>query len=321
MMLAFCSAALACMLVGASSPRTDDALKARFLSEAPEGWKKLHAAEGNIEGVLRIESWDRHGDADPIQVFNRLVTFGRKGASVSLETKSMEGGGGTSVIASNDRYTFRIAKLKNNATFALKALVLAPPADTLAEVQSSTYFWRALQARREFWTIPLEEMIADKSFRIKAIEEVPGGASRLVRVDFSYSAPKRDINWADAWMVLDPSDSWAIQGAGHNTGRGGHVVITIDRPEQVPAGGRFRYLRVARYPESGFEQTYQFTFEQLDRRVLPDSDFRLSRYGFPEPDQPVKRGGGTLHFWVIGTGLFLLAMAFALRWRFNAVGA
>jgi hypothetical protein len=307
-----------------------ESLRDRFFREAPIGWGRLRDSERQVTGRLHVEFWAKTGASkskDSHQQTNEDYYFKRSNDSVVI-SHVVPDAPKQAVYGINQKYQFIINHDAGNANapYAIFRLALGPPEEEEDDIiHNSTYFYRSIQAPREFWNVPLEGIIADPGFRLRSISESIRDGKPVVRVEFDcptskYTFPDQSRqSWTNAWMELAPPNGWALLKAEFdmktNTKKW-HTLINNDY--RINRSGRlaiYRLDRVEYWPGDDIESHSRFTFEEMEDRVVPEAEFRLGAYGLTEPSQPAKSPRrSSIHLWFIGIALALLTIAIALHW-------
>jgi hypothetical protein len=269
----------------------DSDLEQRFLRDAPRGWAKLSAAECRLAGVAHIEHWSTTKGQKTVHIDNH-IEFKRNGDLVRL-VQSGAKKESSFVHVVGPRYFFRLTRPSPKAPYVLRDLSFGQPITNIKDegLLSSTYFFRASQFSREFWDVPLEGLIADPGFKLKRISEGVDGTKKIVRVEFVAKSAKYKREWRSAWMELCPDENWALQKAEHWPRSDWRQTITNEfRTSKDGQLSPYRSRIVSRFSVSEFskeeiEQTYQFTLDELEDRVVPESEFTLPAFGLPEMAQ------------------------------------
>jgi hypothetical protein len=129
------------------------------------------------------------------------------------------------------------------------------------------------------------------------------------------------------WIIFDPNHFWIIcechleqqvtpPQAGSSTG--------VSHAKFDYKYGRNDFPLITRI-SNRFEGTVQGTkmqvdtiydFELVERDDVPDSEFTLSAFGFPEPfGLEASRSKRNWYLWAGGAGILLIVLAVLIRWR------
>jgi len=293
--------------------RADDALKARFLREAPQGWGRLRESEQRVVGLLHTESWALNdGKRNQEWGVDRYARIQRNG---DMLARISYFGMRTVVLAANTRYSFKAERASDPAPYVLRYLKLGPLSTTLEEVESATHLRVLLRASRHLLGAELEDLIKEPGFVFKGISESSEGTTPIVRVDFEYNSIKRDMHGRNCWMTFSPTENWVLQAAEYSPRKDWRVSIHNEyRPNRNGRLSLYRVQRFNRFSEHKIDENYQYTFDELEDRAVPESAFMLTEFGLPEPSEPAPRVGNRLHYWLIGGAVALFLAGMGLRW-------
>jgi hypothetical protein len=178
----------------------------------------------------------------------------------------------------------------------------------------------------------LPDLIEDADFSVQSATPVVRDRNTLVRVEFT-TRPKlwrrklhpNITDWMNlhgGWILFDPMRYWII--------REFQVKVHTGRPQSDDNStsvtkGKFDYkegqdgfpilTRIARQWEQYQVENIQ-EFQLIERDDVPESEFTLTAFGFPEPaDLQTLRSGPRLYLWAGGAGILCLALGVVFRWR------
>jgi hypothetical protein len=296
----------------AASSRADDALKARFLREAPQGWGRLGESEQQVTGMLHTEWWALNdGKRNQEWGVDAHAKFQRNGDALARISYR---GVRTVVLAANPRYSFKLERASDGAPYVLRYLTLGPLSTTLDEIESATHLRSLLGGSHNLLGEPLEDLIKEPGFVLKGIAEKSEGTTPTVRVDFEYDSIKRDMHDRDGWMTFVPTENWALQAAEYRPRKDWRVSILNEyRPNRNGRLALYRIQRLIRFSEQKVEENYQYTFDEIEDRAVPESAFMLTEFGLPEPSESVPYPRSRLHYWLIGGAVTLFVAGVILR--------
>jgi hypothetical protein len=302
---------------------TAETSKERFLQDAPGGWARLRDAEQNIAGTLHLELWAIKDGKATDWGGERYEEFKRRGDLITLVRRAV-GHPATSVTGVTPRYSFSVDRTDDAAPFVLRQLTSGSPEDAVKELEPSLFFYEAIQAPRQLGEVLLEKLVADPAFRLKQVSECKDGGKAAVRVEFDFEPRRTDaVDWKDAWMVLCPSEDWALQRAGYHA-TNLHVRVSIVNTYRKNKGGRLALFdshktstldgsqkRPHEFPD---DVHHRFTFDDLEDKTIPESSFSLSEFGLPEPRETSHTHYQShLHLWFFGIAIVFIGTAVALR--------
>jgi hypothetical protein len=225
------AAALACCLSMASLPSAaGDSLTDRLLREAPDGWRKLRGYPPHMVGRARTESVDAIEGRVKKSVLDLVIK--RNGDWILIETFGMQSGAAM-VDGRNGSYGFRLTRPKPDAEWLLAAV----GSDKQLMTHAMQYARTGGPLLYMAWSstvcdLPLEELIADPSFRIKSIQEVARGGTTLISVEFDCAVKLANLNPIRTLhgrsLLLDPGMHWAVRECDLDLGPGTHGVNTTN---------------------------------------------------------------------------------------------
>lgn len=214
------------------------------------------------------------------------------------------------------RYLFYLMRASKSKPYVIQALSFGKPEDRIKDKDflSSTYFFRATQASRELWNVPLENVITEPSFTVRGVLERNDGKP-IVRVDFDCQAPKYKSTFNRAWMDLCPAEDWALQAAEYYPEDDLLVSITNEyRPNRNGRLSLFRYTRRNRDFKAKYDEVIQFTTEELEDRVVPESEFTVTAFGLPELGRSSRSYYWGPQVYLILGSVSLFGLAVLSRW-------
>lgn len=161
---------------------------------------------------------------------------------------------------------------------------------------------------------PLLDVVNHPTFAIRNTQHIEQG--RRVKVNFSYTSKWHgmDLN-KPGWMILDPRQWWCLRelNIAHLNG----IVETEYEVENSPAGlPNLKSRRTYFHTPDHFEQHIVETCDIYEDANVPDSEFRLSAFGLPEPEGIVwpRETNWWLWFGLLAGAIALIALGRFL-WR------
>jgi hypothetical protein len=173
----------------------------------------------------------------------------------------------------------------------------------------------------------INETLLDRRFTLETIEAHPEGDRIFVRVQFRYTRlVETGSVHKNGWLLLDPAHYWTI--------RAGECTTTLNDSESGPrlvsrARVNLAYTLtddgfpliakqslVSEFPETGRQFLMEETYEFWEQPQPNEAEFRLSYYGFPEPEE--LRWSRPTPWWlyILLAGLALVMLSFAIyAWR------
>ena len=228
-----------------------------------------------------------------------------------------DGSEAQTVISSGPSYAFKISRRSKEAPFQLQSLEFTPASNAAKIIRKDSYFWNVLASPRACFGVEMDDLIKAPGFVIRGASETTDEHGPIVRIEFECPSEKLKLKFTNAWITMRPSEDWAIQKGEYSLKENWRIVHenTYTPDDQ----GRPRLSKssdVYLHPPHQNRDYYDYTFEGLKNRVVPESAFTLSTFGLPEPKQPVASNyRSTAHYWFIAGGISMLALAFAIRWK------
>lgn len=296
-----------------------EALKDRFLREAPEGWRTLRTAAEKVVGEGRFLNIAKESGKIVIEL---EFKFKRNGDWLLWERADVKKEPVPYVVtAANSSYGFELRRANDKGEWVLTRVGSDEKTMLSARELARLDFLGFLECP---WTIggqfQLDEMIVHSTFRVTSIEQVSNGGRELVKLQFQAAIDlvqrnQPPLKLRTGWILFDPTLSWAVREC--------DVVLDPNRRlhllmEYATPADQNRLLKVTgtRFTNQKAEHDVVFEFKSVDQRAAPESEFRLSAYGFAEPDFIIKsrpaRTGWWL--WLALAGAVLLVLAAAFGW-------
>jgi hypothetical protein len=173
-------------------------------------------------------------------------------------------------------------------------------------------------------TGPAPVLPTDPGYTLKGVSPVVRDGREWARVEFEYRPPqeKPRVPSLAGWALYDPDRYWVIGAFDLQLAfpavQGSQSAAKTANYEYRDAGDGFpilqhivcRYKKPAQAQSFGSEDTYDFDLREAD---VPESDFTLSAFGFPDPVgiKPPERPRSWLWLLAAAGGLAALAVLFA----------
>jgi desulfoferrodoxin (superoxide reductase-like protein) len=295
------------------------ALAERLYRDGPPAWQRWKQREPRVIGRMHQQAWAfLDGKRNEQWVIDSWRIFKRKDSLFVCELRSNQSAE-TTIFADGPRYSFALERSSDSAPWVIRNLTSGPPAPPNTYLlQAVPHLEAALEAPRTLEGIPLEELIKDPKFQLHKVTESSGeGGKPTVRVEFSMP-PNQEGNgkFERAWVELSPSEDWAVVRAEYTRAKNNRTTIVNEYQRDRDGRARlYRRLQSTWYPEEKVEENYQYTFEELERRDVPEREFSLSAFGLPEPDRPAVSRGSFIHYWLYGGAAVLFGLAVWLKWK------
>lgn len=306
-----------------------NSLLKRFQQEGPRGWQQYLARTKRLQGSFKslgVEvAPNRRTNEDLQYEFKQ-----RPGCALLMQQtvnnpSHRKGPPSGWLWAYNNLYGFALHRNKPDAPWAVSDVQLdlskgvtigaggsKPSAQTYLDSPVDTNY---------VYGASLLELIVNPDFTATRASAVSRGGGTLVKVEFTVSQPtsKDPGVLKSGWFLLDPDFFWVqrdneiqVQWRGKGDLRDEFTVATTfdydERAAPFPILKRWAEQRTTKKANGDTEKhEWTFTFDLVEADV-PESDFTLSAFGFPEP--PRVSGPVRWYLWVaIGRiGFFALAL-------------
>jgi len=294
-----------------------DALRARFLADAPRGWAALHKSTWDLQGQVRDRSEYIAGYPD---YKNELWvhTFKASKDNILHRRTGVQAAGSESYLRCiNPDYVFQIERPTANAAWKMNYLGRdrAPMLGRIETYAAVLFVSHSIEGQDLAWTI------AQPGFQIKTLTDVSRDGESLVLLDFTATKSKKsNMQIRGGRVLLDPAHHWAV--------REFDLDLLLDGPAR--ATGKVEYEgEVGGFPllkhyvrdfkaedaKEGLYHRRKLCDYELKPSDAPGSEFRLSAYGLPEPTSPSPARGWPPWLWPVVLAIACLAIAITLRVR------
>ena len=304
----------------------DDLTRTRFLEEVQETQKCI--ADPAFSCDMRITL---HYDYESISAQKRakLVAAGRDpDVPDSKAYRVMIAGENTleegsrhppaEVITSrNADYSFLINRIARDATFTIGGLE-----QNINESNISVKISEAVDYAREFaisnWFVnsePLDRLVASPTFRLIDAQEIEWKGIKAVKVEFE-RPDTQDVlrDFGPSYLICDTSQHWAILEYELKVGPTSVQHVEIDFGEAINGFPIPKKLVRRSFGTQDVKSVFRIVCDvELLRTPVPDSEFRLSHYGLPEPVFSASSRGGWL--WYLAGGVALTTIGVMIRRR------
>jgi hypothetical protein len=309
-------AAILAVLIWAHA-RGASPLEERFRTEAPQAWKQYREFWLTLEGT---NSGERRGKTDgkwsvlPLRMFWKQCKCNSLTEIESLDPESYSG----KIQVENSEYGFVLVRSKDTKPWVINDVYRRRPAADTVDGSKALAIGLILGDR----TPCLPEVCEMEGFEVIDIAPEASGDS-LVRLTFTVT-PKDPIRLLGGRLVLDPTRDWIIRSGevewdlGEKTeGRKKCVIQTEykEGPDHHPIVTRGT-MKCAVWQQGRITAEIE-TLSNLDlhqRAFIPDSEFTLSAFGFPEPFlAPPKQT--PWYLWLALAGMLCLLLGAVVAWR------
>jgi hypothetical protein len=326
----------------AVSSQTNE-MESRFLSEAPVKWAELTNKSRENCGTYTETKCMMKDGAKQVQrkttvewkvIGDNAITLSRTYLS-DAKVPSDE-----AVAGANSQYLFDISKKKTKSDWLLDSIVLNPTQGEDAGLDNPKHFPRTAYRRslRHFFCCGefITNLLADKVFQFKVVgncatmKENPA----LVVIPFRFRCSTKKgqsfVEYCQGTLTLDSSRYWIINSySAELTQRtlSPQGIEGPDQPDRAKLSVNYRYnnldgmpvvasaVETHTYISSGNLPTITETVTEFQIHKVGDlneSEFRLTRFGLPEPigATPPKANSLTKYFLLGGLGLLAIAIYF-----------
>jgi hypothetical protein len=328
-----CSLVLLLVAAADGLAQDEEALKQRFLDEAPRSWDALIGHAFQLRGQIRT-TWKRGN------LSGRLISeIKEKPGNRLWQLESADSdaqGSEYTVYASNSDYIFKLKRksMKSmNLPWVMVDFQRKEPGREFqlpAEYREEGGLSEGLQSSgltAVSWS-KLPDLVRQPSFRVAraAVENRDG--LEFVRIDFENPHPfdqKPFEPVQSGTLLLDPERSWCVRGyevhaqyANDSPVCHSDVIEVRDSSvPHLPLPARFASTTTHHQfgkgtTEEVFTETVDAQYNVEEPLTLPDSDFRLPAFGLPEPEGPATRPWWSL--WAVGASLACIAAAGVWWW-------
>lgn len=312
-----------------------DDLKTWFLKEAPNKWAEYREKGKRLQASYLWTVIDRE---KRIQTRERIEFKQNANCALFVQTRLEAKDKLGLLFAVNAKYAFSMSRSAESDPWSVGVLDLrlddgvdiynVPPHFVVSAFVDLPLTFSSSETR-------LPEMVQDSHFRIDNISMSRSASRRLVRVEFSnrpgktgpsqFKANKLPEGWnpiKKGWVILDPERFWTIcefqalaefPNGNLETILGKHEYE--DRQAQLPLLKRKVleiYKGLSSEPASWNGQETK-EFESIQLQDLPDNEFTLTGFGFPEPKGVVWQRGSASYLWFILVGVLGLTLGYVLR--------
>lgn len=279
---------------GASQPQT--------LEEAQRGWEEIQRSTDHFRGVA-IETCEAVAGLPATESWKTRQEFAFSGESILYKFAVLEGEPvPESVQAINPDYAFNI-KGDGEGKWSLRHV------GGSERVQKQlTHTAQPLYISTIIDMEPLPWLVSQPGFKLKRISDVSTSEETLAKMEFESTAVFRpDYRITGGTITLDVERLWAVRDYSVNIQLDAPGTV-VSRVEYDPANKTFpipvRAVKDQKFTSAGVHRRYTIDYQSFEKAKTPESEFRLTAYGLPEPS-----GSGRLWQFVLIGGLVLIAAA------------
>jgi hypothetical protein len=281
--------------------------------EGPEAWGRYYARAKGLQGSYSIAGRDLSAKKGLYK--SRCEIKQREGCALLLAQTETTG----YLDAVNPQYAFAMQRSGEDGQWAVTgvgsktgrySIGLQDPRTITRMVNRFPFTFAAAFSGYDL-------TVVDPGFSIKKAAPVVVDSRRLIRVDFDYTSAKDPVTRSlrAGSVLFDPDRYWTIRQfeiqVQTETGR-----MTSTASFDYHEAGGFPVLKeiVSRRKNPGrsidLESTWKF---DLRERNVPEREFRLSAFGFPEPHGVVWRGNSRWYLWFIAAAVASLGLGWYFR--------
>jgi len=317
---------LLCLINCRTAESFDDLTRTRFLDAVQETRKRIAdpAFSCDLRITLRYDN-----ESISAQKRAKLVAAGRDpDAPETKEYRVMISGENTleatsprppkEVITSrNSDYAFLINRISKDARFTIGGVE-----PNISESNISAKISEAVDNARAFaignWLFnsePLDRLVKSATFRLIDAEEIEWKGTKAVKVEFE-RPDTQDVlrDFGPSYLICDTSQHWAILEYELKVGPTAIQHVEMDFGEAINGFPIPKKLVRRSFGTQDVKSVFRIVCEvELLRASVPDSEFRLSHYGLPEPVFSASSRGGWL--WYLAAGIALITFGVMIRRR------
>jgi hypothetical protein len=305
-----------------------DALKQRFLQEAPRGWDVLntHAFEiqGHVRMVMKVA-----GKED----FRGSWVIKAKPSNQLSQAEATDANGQMtySVYAENAYYAFALKRKSADFPWVLTDIRKKQPGVDLKlpDDYRNEGIGQGIQTAltTPAWS-KLADLVRQPSFQVRRAAIVNQDGLELVQIDFDNAHPLKQGQFEpvqSGTVLLDPERSWCLRGYeiharfenALDVCRSDIIEIRDSSSPHIPLPVHIADTTISQATEAGYvgqrvTKSSDLRYDLLEPHPLPDNDFRLAAFGLPEPEGSVTQPWWSL--WAIGASLLCIAAAGIWWW-------
>jgi hypothetical protein len=300
--------------------READQLRERYIAEAQTDWAAVIGLSNQLQGVTNVTLTDhvkRTNKSD-----GRFVVKQNSTSSLVIDQSLGEVFHKGFVRCTNPDYAFAIQRPTPESKWIITNLVVSSDDNSRRSIcpEDLVLAQACPELTLHDWLLP--KLVQDPEFTLRSVSPVTLGDAEMARVVFDYRPVKRRGRGpvSSGWVILDPGHKWIVReyevegqwpdGKGMIRGKHEYGDAFSDGTLQLK---RRTIGMKGSFNEGGtFNKELVYEHESSKGAPAPDSEFRLSAFGLPEPI--VKWRWGTLLFLNLA-GLLCIAVALALRVR------
>lgn len=283
--------------------------KPLLIQEAPKAWQRCYTRTKQLQGSWSLTT--RSLITKWVQK-DRFEIKQRDGYSLCLEqTEQTE-----HLRVSNPKYAFSLRRPRDNAPWVVAQVRVGTSLFRPSTVENPHYVVRMISHFSYTFAgvvDTLQVTLLDEGFSIRTVSPITLQGRRLIKAEFDYSPPKNPARMplCAGSVVFDPDHYWTIRRFEVQTQWGKDPATEIATFTYHYTQDGFPILQelVNRRKCLGQNADLEFHYRfQLQESDIPEREFRLSAFGFPEPQGIRWENGSRWYLWfIIAAGVSLVA--------------
>ena len=307
----------------ASAPLPDGVVSGHrdlFLREAPPKWEIFvnKTAKKNLQGLIKMYAYDKAKKA--FTPDGEMVIKQRERCALFLDPGDSKGRGILDV--KNGEYGFTLRRANADAPWILISTDLnLSDGLSLPHYDPDELVGMYINCPLTIWHFEdfLPKVVRDNPTGVGTVSPVTKNGEKLYRVEFTdwVTEKPRELRAGvpiNGWILVDPQRYWLMRECGFHLrwhdGRKGLAERELHYTDRDGFPFLTHSVLKLHWPDGEGQVKIEFSLEEVD---VPEREFYLSGYGFPEPQ--LARG---LSWWlyagIIGIALIGLSLFVRRRW-------
>lgn len=294
----------------------EGAEKRTFMEEAPKAWEEYSERARRLQGNYTLVN--RSLPENKVVLQSRVEFKQAEGCCLILDQATLEPNLEGELGAENPYYDFKLKRKGAEDPWVVERIgpklwkytQLLSPAQQVETILRTPYTLVRISES-------MRESLVEKVFSIGKVAQVEHEGETLYKVEFRYTPAKKAATRAlcTGWVLVDPKAHWVIRVLDSEAKFGTLVMHYQVRYEYITARGAFPILkqtvgvRKALNKGRSVEETCVY---ELEERVVPEREFRLTWYGFPDPPGVPSARGSLWYLWFIAAAVVSLGIGWYL---------